>query len=116
MTNKETLEEAAERIYQEDFNNPYLEEIRRKNIKDAMIKLAKWQQEQDKKMYSEEELPKNLESVLAKIIHQHSLGLSQWYEVVYYNNDIKKWCCYGGSKTFQDGERVVDWKYCKDLI
>jgi hypothetical protein len=53
MTNKETLEEAAERIYQEDFNNPYLEEIRRKNIKDAMIKLAKWQSE---RLYSEKDL------------------------------------------------------------
>lgn len=60
-----------------------------------------------------EEVPANLESVLAKITHQNSLGLSQWYEVVYYDN---KWCSYSGSKTFEDGERVIAWKYCKDLI
>jgi hypothetical protein len=73
-------------------------------------------QEQDKNKYSEEEVPKNLESVLAKITHQNDLGLSQWNEVVYYDSDADKWCCYSGSKTFQDGERVIAWKYCKDLI
>ena len=75
---------------------------------------ARWQQEQDKNKYSEEDIPTNLESVLAKITHINDLGLSQWYEVVYYDND--KWCSYSGSKTFQDGEKVIDWKYCKDLI
>jgi hypothetical protein len=80
---------------------------------DNRIAGAKWQAE---RMYSEEEVPTNLESVLAKITHQNDLGLSQWHEVVYYDNDDDKWCCYSGSKTFQDGERVVAWKYCKDLI
>ena len=74
---------------------------------------VKLRQEQDKKMYSEEELPTEVDSILAKITHQNDLGLSQWYEVVYYDN---KWCSYSGSKTFEDGERVVGWKYCKDLI
>lgn len=60
-----------------------------------------------------EEVPTELESVLAKITHSNDLGLSQWYEVVYYND---KWCSYSGSKTFEDGERVIEWKYCKDLI
>jgi hypothetical protein len=77
---------------------------------------AKWQQEQYKNKYSEEEVPNNLDSVLAKITHQNDLGLSQWHEVVYYDNYTDKWCCYSGSKTFQDGERVIAWKYCKDLI
>jgi hypothetical protein len=66
--------------------------------------------------YSGEDVPNNLESVLAKITHQNDLGLSQWYEVVYYDNETEKWCCYSGSKTFQDGERVVAWKYCKDCL
>lgn len=70
-------------------------------------------QEEEPKQETLEEVPANLESVLAKITHQNSLGLSQWYEVVYYNN---KWCSYSGSKTFEDGERVIAWKYCKDLI
>lgn len=70
-------------------------------------------QEEEPKQETLEEVPANLESVLAKITHQNSLGLSQWYEVVYYDN---KWCSYSGSKTFEDGERVIAWKYCKDLI
>ena len=80
------------------------------------IEISKWQQEQDKNKYSGGDVPNNLESVLAKITHQNDLGLSQWYEVVYYDNDTEKWCCYSGSKTFQDGERVIEWKYCKDCL
>jgi hypothetical protein len=57
------------------------------------------------------EPPNELESVLAEIYHNNDLGLSKWYEVVYYDDG---WYSYAGSKTFQDGEQVVDWKYCKD--
>ena len=60
-----------------------------------------------------EEVPIKLESVLAKINHQIDLGLSQWYEVVYYDG---KWRSYSGSTTFKDGEIVVEWKYCKELF
>ena len=63
---------------------------------------------------SKQETPNELDSVLAKITHQNDLGLSQWYEVVYYADD--KWCSYSGSKTFEDGERVIEWKYCKELF
>lgn len=59
------------------------------------------------------EIPTEVDSILAKITHQNDLGLSQWYEVVYYDN---KWCSYSGSKTFEDGEKVVEWKYCKELL
>ena len=58
-------------------------------------------------------IPKELEPVIAKINHQNDLGLSQWYEVVYYDND--KWCSYSNSKTFEDGEQVLNWEYCKLL-
>jgi hypothetical protein len=61
-----------------------------------------------------EEIPKELEPILAKISHINDLGLSQWYEVVYYADD--KWCSYSDSKTFEDGERVIDWKYCKEQL
>ena len=57
--------------------------------------------------------PLELESVLALIAHNNDLGLSKWYEVVYYD---KKWCSFSGSKTFEDGEQVISWKYCKDLL
>lgn len=57
--------------------------------------------------------PNELEPVLALITHQGELGLSEWYEVVYYFN---KWYSYAGSKTFEDGEQVVKWKYVKDCL
>jgi hypothetical protein len=57
--------------------------------------------------------PNQLEPVLAKIHHINELGLSKWYEVVYFDGN---WRCYSGSKTFKDGEQVVEWKYCKDCL
>jgi len=51
--------------------------------------------------------------ILAKIEHINDLGKSTWYEVVYYDD---KWYSYSGSKTFEDGEQVVKWKYAKDCI
>ena len=60
------------------------------------------------------DVPNELDMVLAKINHQNDLGLSEWYEVVYYSDN--KWSSFYGSKTFQDGEIVIEWKYCKDLF
>lgn len=57
--------------------------------------------------------PKELEPILAKIEHYNDLGLSTWYEVVYFD---EKWRSYAGSKTFQDCEKVVKWKYVKDCL
>jgi formate dehydrogenase maturation protein FdhE len=59
------------------------------------------------------QLPDNLEPVLAKIEHVNDLGKSSWYEVVY--ND-ENWRSYKGSNTFEDGEKVVKWKYCKAIV
>ncbi|AFC21603.1 hypothetical protein GAP32_153 [Cronobacter phage vB_CsaM_GAP32] len=58
--------------------------------------------------------PKELEPVLAKIHTYSELGKSGWYEVVYHNGT--EWCCYAGSNTFNDGEKVLSWKYCKDVL
>lgn len=55
--------------------------------------------------------PSELEPVLAKIEHINSLGKSSWYEVVYFDGN---WRCYAGSRTFKDGEKVIEWRYCKD--
>ena len=61
MKNKETLEEVAERILFENTKNV---EIRYRGGRDSVIKsmldIAKWQQEQDNKLYSEEEVSKLL--------------------------------------------------------
>jgi len=51
--------------------------------------------------------------ILAKLEHINDLGKSNWYEVVYYDD---KWYSYEWSKTFKDGEQVVEWKYCKDCL
>lgn len=59
-------------------------------------------------------LPQELEPVLAKIKKIGELGTSEWYEVVYYNGDA--WQSYAGSDTFNDGEKVIGWKYCKVLL
>jgi len=61
-----------------------------------------------------EEIPNELEPVLAKISHQNDLGNPNWYEVVYYVDG--KWCSYSGSKTFDDGEKVVEWVYCSEIF
>ena len=79
---------------------------------DDVYNYVKWLEDKLQQQEKLEELPSELEPVLAKITHQNDLGLSQWYEVVYYADD--RWCSYSGSKTFQDGERVIEWKYCKD--
>lgn len=57
--------------------------------------------------------PINLEPVIAQIEHMNDLGKSKWYEVVYFD---KNWQSYSGSKTFEDGEKVIKWKYCKDCL
>lgn len=57
--------------------------------------------------------PIELEPVLAEINHINELGLSKWYEVVYFDGN---WRCYAGSKTFKDGESVIKWKYAKDCF
>lgn len=57
--------------------------------------------------------PDELEPVLAQIEHINDLGKSKWYEVVYY--DVN-WRSYSGSETFDDGEKVIKWKYCKALL
>lgn len=57
---------------------------------------------------------KDLVPILAQIEHINCLGKSTWYEVVYYSNN--NWHSYAGSKTFTDGEKVINWRYCEDLM
>ncbi len=47
--------------------------------------------------------------VLAKIKYQNSLGLSEWYEVVFHNGH--EWRSYEFSNTFEDGHKVIGWVY-----
>ena len=60
--------------------------------------------------------PTDLMPVMAKIHHQNSLGVSVFYEVVYFDDMYdKEWKSYSGSKTFEDGERVESWTYCHGI-
>lgn len=99
-TQAKQVSQLAKEIKLEDVFN----DEKRQGVKDLIDK---------HKQETLEKMPTELKPVLAKISHINELGKSEWYEVVYYNN---KWCSYSGSKTFQDGERVLEWKYCKDLI
>lgn len=58
--------------------------------------------------------PMPLTPVLAKITLIGELGNSEWYEVVFH--DGIEWCSYAGSDTFDDGEKVLNWKYCTDIL
>jgi len=60
-----------------------------------------------------EQTPIELKPVFAKIVHTYDLGKSEWYEVVYFSEG---WQSYSGSDTFEDGEKVVEWKYCTDIF
>lgn len=62
---------------------------------------------------SDIDIPDELEPVLAEIEHTNDSGLSNWHEVVYFDGG---WQSYSTSDTFEDGERVVNWKYCKNII
>ncbi|MCP3685407.1 MAG: hypothetical protein GY861_22375 [bacterium] len=63
-----------------------------------------------------EEKPKELRPVLAHIRSVNDLGISMYYEVVYYDVGKDKWCSYAGSKTFNDGEYVMKWKYAAECF
>jgi hypothetical protein len=56
MSNKETLEEAAERNYNEAGVNAY--------FNNGFIRGSKWQQEQDKNKFSEEEVLEQLNHLM----------------------------------------------------
>lgn len=55
--------------------------------------------------------PTEFKPVLATIIHEGYLGAHTWKEVVYYDIGTKTWKSYQGSKTFEDGEKVIEWHY-----
>ena len=58
--------------------------------------------------------PSTSESVLALIEQIDSYGKMSWYEVVFYSDN--HWQSYADSNTFENDEKVVKWRYCKDCI
>ena len=81
MKNKETLEKAAEKCFKEKEILGYTYEIR-----DGFILGAKWQQEQNKKLYSEEDLREAFRQGEQNISYSEIYGLDselteqQWFE------------------------------------
>lgn len=60
--------------------------------------------------------PEDDRDVLAKIEAINDLGVSRWYEVVYYSKELGGWRSFSGSKTFEDGETVKGWAYVDRLV
>lgn len=66
------------------------------------------------RLKEKQNVPHEAEPVLAQISQINSLGKSSWHEVVYH--DGQNWKSYEASKTFNDGERVVQWRYVNELM
>jgi len=62
--------------------------------------------------------PKELRPVLAEIQAINDLGISTWFEVVYYDDQERHcWCSYFGSDTFKTlSYKVLRWKYADEAI
>ena len=63
---------------------------------------------------TEPTVPTEPRPVLAQIKQLNGLGMSSWYEVVYY--DGENWAAYAGSDTFRKCEQVAQWKYVTELM
>ena len=82
MKNKETLEEVALKLYPRLINDPYnpLEDDN-KEERDIWINGAKYQQEQDKNKFSDEEVLIILDKFLTSMIKGEKTGLIEdWFE------------------------------------
>ena len=86
MKNKETLEEFSRRR----FNEQKLDTYTSYNIEDAIKEGAKWQQEQDKNLYSEEDLLKFGAFVRIEDKKEKRLFLIQDYFKKWFNQFKKK--------------------------
>lgn len=66
------------------------------------------------------EIPLEGEPVLAYIEHQNGFDKRHWYEVVFYREELggdeAGWKSYSGSDTFDNGEQVIKWKYCENIL
>ena len=86
MKNKETLEEFSRRR----FNEQKLDTYTSYNIEDAIKEGAKWQQKQDKNLYSEEDLLKFGAFVRIEDKKEKRLFLIQDYFKKWFNQFKKK--------------------------
>jgi len=91
MENKETLEEAAENnlTYWKGFSNIGLPNtINADRIKKSFMAGAKWQQEQDKNKYSEEEV----ENIIQKLMYDvHCGDICEGDKIIDFKISPRKW-------------------------
>lgn len=59
-------------------------------------------------------VPEELTPVLAEIEAITDLGRVIYYEVVYHNGE--SWHSFAGSKTFEDGETALKWRYAAECF
>jgi hypothetical protein len=103
---QETLEEVAERLFKKYSNNTSLSEghydymMDKEDFKEASLEIAKWQQEQSKNKYSEEEVEQlvihminQIEVRIQKIISNSELMTSGMWE--------------GGCMAFESSQDVI---------
>jgi hypothetical protein len=84
MENKETLEETAEKFLIRELNLTKIQaETLYSDYIKAVVKFHKWQQEQDKNKYSEEEVLVKLYECLGHFAYQHNIVIN--------GNEIDKW-------------------------
>jgi hypothetical protein len=78
INKQETLEESAERIYPKSKNQvvDFANDLR----KEGFLKCAKWQQEQDKNKYSEEEVLEILYKHTEDLLAGKKVTLEEWFE------------------------------------
>ena len=58
--------------------------------------------------------PEKFAPTLAEIAKWGELGKESWWEVVYH--DGINWQHFAGSNTFEDGEKVIKWKLCRECL
>ena len=59
-------------------------------------------------------IPDENKPILAKIQEVNSLGISYWFEVIYFLDNV--WHRWGSKEYFTNGEQVVDWEYCNQIL
>ena len=78
MNKQETLEEAAEKFYPPKTTDLICSP---KLVRDSFIAGAKWQQEQDKKLYNEEEVHAIIESYQNNVENNpNHITYDKWFE------------------------------------
>ena len=98
--------------YDQEF--PYNTTKRLQSILERIQKLVNIEQKLTEAIKDAPAIPEKFTPVLAKISKCGELGNESWWEVVYH--DGVDWQHFAGSNTFDDGEKVVRWRLCRECL